>query len=263
MKSSNSRRRPRLVAWVTNLAVVVALAALPGAALAGEYPKAEKILDQFVKASGGKKAYDKIENRISEVTFSIPAAGISAPMMIYAARPNKVYTVLESEALGKIENGTDGETVWEISTMSGPAVKEGDERQEVLKNATFDRTVYWRDNFKSVETVGVDEVDGRSCYRVEQTPNWGSVETYCYDAETHLVSKVELTVVTQMGAIPMVMYPSDYREVDGIMVSYKATMEVMQQERIITTDSVKHNVEMTADRFALPAEIAELVTETE
>ena len=51
MKSSNNRRRPRLVAWVTTLAVVVALAALPGVALAEEYPKAEKILETLLPLS--------------------------------------------------------------------------------------------------------------------------------------------------------------------------------------------------------------------
>jgi hypothetical protein len=262
MNSSNNRRRPRFVTILTALAVVLAVAALPGVALAEDYPKAEKILDQFVKATGGKKAYDKIENRITEATFSIPAAGISAPITIYAERPNHVYTLLESDALGKIENGTNGEVVWEITTMAGPVVKEGDERQEFLKDAAFERVVYWQDNYKSVKTVGVDEVEGKSCYRVEQTPNWGNVETYCFDAESHLPVKVEMTVVTQMGAIPLVMYPSDYRKVDGILMSHKSKIVVMQQERIIETNSLKHNVDM-ADRFALPAEIAELAAKTE
>ena len=262
MNSSNNGRRPRLVAIATALVLVAAVGALPGLALAEEYPKAEKILDQFVKAAGGKKAYDKIKNRVTEATFSIPAAGISAPITIYAERPNHVYTLLESEALGKIENGTNGEVVWEMTTMAGPVVKEGDEREEFLKDATFERLVYWQDNFKSVETVGVEEVEGKSCYSIEMTPNWGNLETYCYDAESHLPVKVEMTVITQMGSIPMILYPSDYREVDGLLMSHKAKMIVMQGERTITTTSFKHNVDMT-DRFALPAEIAELAAKTE
>ena len=262
MNSSHNRRHPRLVAMATAVALVVAVAALPGVALAEEYPKAEKILDQFVKASGGKKAYDKIDNRLVEATFAMPAAGLTVPMTVYSARPNLAYSLMESEAIGKIENGTDGEVVWQNQTMSGPAVKEGDDRSDFLKRSTFERLVYWRDNFTKVETVGVDEVEGRKCYRVEQTPTWGDVETYCYDAETHLVTKGELTVVEMASKIPVTMYLSDYREVDGIMIAHKIRLVAMEQERIITTNNVQHNVDMT-DRFALPGEIAELVAETE
>ncbi len=262
MMLSKTTRLMRGIALAAVLALAAVVVATPSVAQES-LPKAEKVLDKFVKASGGKAAFDKLENRVVKGSFSIPAMGISAPLTVYSARPNKSYTVIESEALGKIEQGTDGEVVWEMSTMSGPVVKEGDERAELLKMSTFDRVVHWRDNFENVETVGTEEVDGQPCYSVRQTPKFGNEEVYCYDAVTYLPTKIEMTVMTQMGDFPMVMLPSDYRKVDGVLIAHKATIEVMQQERIITTESVEHNVDLPADRFALPEQIASMTAKTE
>ena len=41
--------------------------------------------------------------------------------------------------------------------------------------------------------------------------------------------------------------------------AHKARMKVMGQTRNIVTDSIKHNVEIPADRFKLPDEIQALV----
>ncbi|MDX1388499.1 MAG: hypothetical protein R3344_04885 [Acidobacteriota bacterium] len=226
-------------------------------------PEAEVILDKFVNACGGKTAFDKLENRVVKGSFTIPAMGLSAPLIAYSARPNKSYTLIESDAFGKIEQGTDGEVVWEISTMSGPVVKEGEERAELLKIATFDRVIYWRDNFKSVETVGIDEVDGQRCYRVKQTPKVGNDEFFCYDAVTYLPIRIQMTLTSEMGDIPMVMIPSDYRKVDGVLIAHKAAVQAMQVERVMVTESIEHNVDLAADRFAPPAQIASLLAETE
>ena len=263
MMLSKTARSMRGVALVASLALFTVVVATPSATAEESLPKAEKILDKFVKASGGKRAYDKLQNRVMKGTFSMPAMGISAPLTVYQARPNKNYTLIESDAFGKIEQGTDGEVVWEISTMTGPIVKEGDERSEFLKDAIFDRLVYWRDNFETVETIGTEEVDGQPCYNVKQTPKWGNVETYCYDTVTYLPVRIEMKVATQMGEIPMVMLPSDYQKVDGVLMAHKATVQVMQQERIITTESIEHNVDLPEDRFALPEQIASIATKSE
>ena len=263
MMLSKTTRFARSVSLAAMLALIAVVAATPSAIAEESLPPAEKVLDKFVKASGGQAAFDKFENRVVKGSFSMPAMGISAPLTVYSAKPNKSYTLIESEALGKIEQGTDGEVVWEISTMAGPAIKEGDERAELLKMSTFDRVINWRDNFQNVETIGTDEVDGQPCFKVKQTPTIGNDEIYCYDAVTYLPVKIEMTMMTQMGEIPMVMLPTDYRKVDGVQIAFKATIQVMQQERIITTESIDHNVDLSADRFALPAQIAAMVTTTE
>ncbi len=241
------------------LAVVLLLAGLGSSAFgqaSGEsLPKAEQILDRYVDAIGGLSALEKIRNRVIRFTTEIAGAGVTLSTTVYQARPNRSYTVLESPATGKIESGTDGEIAWTISALSGPQVFEGKEKATQLHVNTFDRLVYWRKAFKQVETAGIEDVNGKVCYKVFFTPLDLSPQTVLFDRETYLPAKVVMTIESRAGAVPAESYLSDYRAVDGILLAHKTVVRVMGQQRISTIDGVEHNVDLPADRFALPQEI--------
>ena len=222
-------------------------------------PDAEKILDKYVEVTGGKDAYAKLNNRVTKATLDFTAQGFKAKVTIYAARPNKLYSVAEAEAFGKIEKGTNGEVVWEKSMMTGAQIKEGDEKASILRSAEFDAVTNWRKLHKKVECVGVEEVDGKPCYKIVMTPNDGEPETRYYDQKSGLLVKTEMKLKMPMGLIPMEIFASDYKKVDGVLVPHKARVSVMGQERIMTTDSIEHNVELPADCFAVPEEIKQML----
>ena len=261
---SAARYDPKVYAGLacTLLAVLVIACFAGTGALraAGEkLPKGEKICDRYIEVTGGVKAYDKINNRVSKSTIDIPSQGMKLSMAIYAARPNRLYSIIESDVIGKMEKGISGDVVWEKSIMTGPVIKEGSERTQALQDATFDRLVHWRKIYKEAECVGVDTIAGRPCYKVVMTPKEGSPSTFYYEKESHLLAKVESVVESAAGRIPTESFLSDYREVDGIMIAHKITMHVMGQERVITVQSIENNVEMPQDRFMLPEDIKALV----
>lgn len=242
------------------VALLIALG-LAGTAIASaeNLPKAEKILDGYTKATGGKAAYEKVDNRITHSTFELIGQGIQASLTIYNAKPNRMYTLLESDSLGKIEKGTDGDVVWELTTMTGPSIKEGQERADVLREAILDKYVHWRKVYESVETVGHDEVDGRACFAVRVSPREGHPQTLCFDGESNLLVKVDAKMETAMGTIPVEAFPGDYREVGGILLPHETRIMVMGQQRRITTQKIEHNTQLGADRFELPSEIVALL----
>ena len=222
-------------------------------------PKGGAILDKYVEVTGGKAAYGKLTNRVTQATFEMVGQGLKFSMTIYAARPDKMYVVMESEAFGKIEKGTDGEVAWEINVMTGPQIKEGEERALVLRGATFDAVPDWRKLYKQAECVGVEAIDDKPCYKIVLTAKEGSPETRYYDKESNLVVKTEMSLKLPMGTITFEAYPSDYKRVDGILLPHKTRVMVMGSERIMTIESIKHNVKMPKDRFKLPEDIQTLV----
>jgi hypothetical protein len=226
---------------------------------AEKLPKAEEILDKYVEATGGQAAYDKLNNRMSKGTFELPALGIKGNLTIYAARPNKVYTLAESDASGKIEEGTDGHVAWELQMTTGPRVKEGEERALVMREATFDSATQWRKLYKKVECVGLEPVDGQPCYKVILTPAEGAPVTRFYDQKSGLLAKAEMNVTIPMGTIPVESYISDYKPVDGVLFPHKVRVLAVGIERFITINSIEHNVKMPKDRFKLPEEVQALV----
>lgn len=222
--------------------------------------KAEEILEKSIESTGGRAAYEKLRNRVTKGTFSIAGMDSKAEMITYAAAPRNQYVVINSEMLGKIESGTIGEVAWEITTIMGPQIKKGEERAAILRGATFNTDLHWKDLYKSVETVGVEDVDGRSAYKIIMTPQEGKPETAWYDKETFRNVKVETELETAMGTMPLVVRASEYKQVDGVLIPHKIVQEIVGLQKVeMFMESVEHNVEMPPDRFKIPPEIQALL----
>jgi hypothetical protein len=237
-------------------AAVIVLAGCPAAAQ--DAPPAAEVLDRFVEATGGIEAYDAVENRKTVASMDIPAQGMTFTLTMWSKRPNQVYTEIENAMVGKITKGVSGDVVWENSIMTGPVIREGDERESALREAAFERYVYWRDNFEKAELAGEETVDGTDTWKVVLTPASGEPSTMYFDKESGLLKRVDTVASTEMGKIPVEAHLSDYRDVDGIKLAFKTVISLLGQERVFTTESVEQNVEIPEGMFDLPGEIKAL-----
>lgn len=254
-----------MMKWMAALcaagALVLSAGSVPAAAqaAAAAVPAGDAVLAKYIDATGGVAAYDAIKNRVVHARMEILGAGIVLSLTVYAAPPSNTYTVVESEATGRIESGVSDGVAWENSAIRGAIVKDGVERDDALRDAIFDRMAHWKDHLKSAECTGVADVGGRPAYRVVATPKAGSPQTFYFDKESGLIVRTETMVQSPAGAVAVVAEPGDYRKVDGIMMPFTNRVELMGQKRVLSVEKVEHNVTLPADRFALPAEIKPLV----
>jgi hypothetical protein len=248
---------------LTGLALLALGGAVGGGVASTEtaLPAADVILDGYIEATGGEEAHGKVANRVTKSSVVIGAQGVTMNVTSYSARPNKRYTLIEADVFGKMEGGTDGTTVWEISPMTGARIKEGQEKTDALREAMFDRMINWRKVYKEAECVGIETVADKPVYKVILTPSDDKPHTYYFDQESKLLVKIELIAETPMGAFPAETFLEDYREVDGILQPFRTKVATMGQERVVTVDSIEQNVDLPADRFDLPAEIRALMEE--
>ena len=72
-----------------------------------ELPKAEQVFGWYIESTGGTAAYNKIKNRVTKSTLEILNQGIKLNLISNQEKPNKLYLVSESDAIGKIETGTN------------------------------------------------------------------------------------------------------------------------------------------------------------
>jgi hypothetical protein len=247
------RNRFLPVAFLAALACSIAVAA-PDAVL----PKADVILDKFVEATGGKSAYDKVHTEKWTGTFELIGKGVKGAVTAYRSEPNKSVTVIELEGIGSIQDGTDGQTAWTLSSLQGPRIKQGDERAVTMREASLRGAVDWRKMYKNAETTGVENVDDQPCYKVVLTPNEGKPETRYFDKKTNLLVKLTMQLASPMGEIPTETLVSDYKEQNGLTAPRKVHQKALGQEFLITINQVEYNVDMPKDRFDLPAEIKAL-----
>lgn len=246
-------------AVTTGIAAAQPKTAAPAQAKDAALPSGEALMAKYVDALGGQAAFDKIKNRVMEGSLDIAAAGIKLSLAVYSERPARMYMVADSDATGRIESGVVDGIAWENSAMRGAIVKDGAEKADALRDATFDRLIYWKDGAKSVECVAVADVDGKPAYKVVLTPKEGSAQTFYLDKETSLPVQVEAEMVAAGQKITLVSKPGDYRQVDGVKIPFSIKQVVMGQERTMTIEKVRHNVDLPADRFALPPAIKAIV----
>jgi len=220
-------------------------------------PKGEEILDKYVTVTGGKEAYEKIKSRVLTGTMEVGAQGIKGKITIYQAPPNKMYTLVEIGGLGKIQEGSDGKTAWEIG-LTGPRIKTGEEKANALRDATFDGDVQWRKLYKKAECVAEEKIDGKPCYKVELTTPEGKTRTAFYDKQSSLVVKMVSTEKSPMGEVTVEAFPSDYKKVDGILIPHKLQQKAAGQEIVIVFDKVEQNAKIPDNRFDLPDDIKKL-----
>jgi len=242
---------------ITTLAVCAAVAA--PAFAADTLPKAETILDRIVDASGGRAAFEKMHSLVISGSMEMTAMGIKGKMTSYHAAPDKMLVEVEIPGIGAIRDGWDGKVAWEMSAIQGPRIKQGDERAISAREGDFNSTLHWRDHFQKVETVGIEKVDGKDCYKVVMTPKEGSPETQYVDKQTNLPVKTEMTVKGPMGEIPMEASIQDYRKEGDLLMPHKMVQKAAGQEITITFDSVKINEDIPKEKFDLPEEIQALL----
>jgi len=257
MSRPGASSRTALCSLLLVLPVFVGAAADPGVGAA--LPTAEEIMDRYVEATGGREAYDRIENRLTKATLEFVGQGLSLDMTIYMARPNKIYTLIESDMIGKVEKGTDGETAWELSTMTGPQIMKGAQKADFLRDAVLDRLAHWRDEFVAAESAGTEAVGETECYKVVLTQRDGPPMTLFLDRESYLTVKMTMDLETPMGVVPMETFPGDFRKVDGLLLAHSGRVKLAGQERSMTVHSIEHNVDLPAGLFEPPEEILALV----
>jgi hypothetical protein len=241
------------------VAILAALACSIAAAAPDQtLPKGDLILDRYVEATGGKDAYDKVHTEKWTGTFELIGKGVKGAVTAYRSEPNKSVTVVELEGIGSIQDGTDGETAWSLSSLQGPRIKQGDERAVTMREAMLRGAVEWRKLYKSAETTGVENVDDQACFKVLLTPNEGKPETRYFDKKSNLLVKLTMQLPSPMGEVPTETLLSDYKEQNGVTAPRKVHQKALGQEFLITINQVEYNVDMPKDRFDLPAEIKAL-----
>jgi zinc protease len=218
-----------------------------------DLPTAETVLNQYIEATGGKVAYEKLKNRVATGTIEIPAANIKGTLKLTQAVPNKLAMVTELGPVGVQKRVTDGKNVWDFSTIGGDRELDGEEKEAFLRDADFYKELHWKELYTKVECVGIEDVAGKPAYKIVLTPKSGKSSTDFYDKTSHLLVKQTETVTTPMGDLLAEEYPSDYKTVDGVLMPLTITQKVQTQEIVLKLTDIKHNVELPADAFKRPS----------
>lgn len=218
-------------------------------------PPPQQIFDRHIEVTGGREAYEKLRNVLTQGTITVTRSGQSMGFTEYKAAPNKHLQVIEPEDGEPSREGCDGETVWRLPEAQDPLIFEGSSKTTLMREGAFNRLLYLADLYEIVETVGVEEIDGVECYHVLMTPPQGLSESNFYGVESGLLVMRRVLVGGRYGEVPREVTFSEYEETGGIRSPRKSSKTQLGQEFVTTIDSVEYNVDLADDFFDLPDEV--------
>ncbi len=221
---------------------------------AEDLPGPQKIVDNHVKAIGGKDALAGVKSSIQKGNLMIVAMGMSGTLTSYVALPN-AKSIMALDGFGEFLSGIKDGTPWSSNMMEGDQVLDGVEAQNALQQADPQMWLHWQDYYPSAETVGEEAVGDATAYKVVFTPEEGEARTYWFDKESGL----NIQSISAGPGGPSTITIEDYRDVGGVLVAHKNIIEGAQGAVEITFESIEYNAEIDPSIFDVPEAIAALM----
>ncbi|MEO7273406.1 MAG: hypothetical protein ABIX28_02805 [Vicinamibacterales bacterium] len=228
--------------------------AAPDAAL----PAARTIIDRHIAAVGGRKAILARNSMHATGTVSIASQGMTGPVEVFAAKPNKMLQRLSISGIGQIEEGFDGTVGWSLSPMTGPSLAQGPELEQKRFDADFYSELHEPARYESMSTVEKATFEGRPCYKVRLARRGGVEEFEFYDVETGLKAGGITTRESPMGPITATTVEGGYRRFGALLQATTLTSTAMGLQQSVTLTTVEFDT-VSPSVFEAPAAIKALV----
>jgi zinc protease len=215
-------------------------------------PDAEQILNRYVEAAGGRKAWLKIQSRVSMGKIEVTSMSLSGTVLIHEKAPNRVLTTIIL-AGSAFRQGFDGTVGWTDDPQDGLREQTGAELLEVRRQADFYSPLDLHDTYKKFNVRGSDKVGAHDVFVVEAFPSdGGDPDTMFFDTQTGFPIRIVGERHTPDGTLRIEEEFEDYREVDGIKLPFTIRQTSAESSFTMKLNEVRHNVDLDDSEFRKP-----------
>jgi zinc protease len=213
---------------------------------------ADQILENYIKAIGGRENWKKLTTRISTGTIDVPAMNLSGLVTVREKAPNRsIFTVNFNGAV--FQQGFDGTIGWSDDPQNGLREQAGDELAETKRDSDFYHPLDLKQIYSKMTVTGTDKIDDRDAYVVEASSGDLGTDKIYFDAQSGLVLRIVGQHHTMEGRATFTEDFSDFREVDGIKLPYTVHQESASSTFTIKFTEIRHNEAIEDAAFAKPA----------
>ncbi len=220
-----------------------------------DLPTVDQVLEKHIAAVGGKAAIEKINTRIMKGTFETPTFGASGTTELMVKAPNKAVSKTTVEGYGVVGSGSDGETAWAQSPEIGIQDLKGAALSRAMRTAVFHSELKLKEIYPKMSVSGKEKVGERDAIVIDTVAKDGEAGKLYFDAETWLLVRQDGLTDGQNGAaVPIRMFFSEYKAVDGVQVPHTMRQETPEIVLISKFTDVKQNVPVDDAVFKKPAQ---------
>jgi hypothetical protein len=223
-----------------------------------DLPSARVVIDRHIQAIGGRAAILAHKSTHAVGTIAMPATGITGPIDVYAAAPDKSFVKISLGGVGDLLEGFDGTHGWTLQPMMGPMLKQGKELAEKKFDSDYYSDLHEPERYASMKTIEKTTFEGRPCYKISLVRKDGGEEIEYYDTETRLRVGTVQTRETPMGPITATQVLSDYKKFGALLLPTTMKQTAMGVEQLLKVTSVEFD-NVAPSTFDLPAQIKALI----
>lgn len=239
-------------------AVILSLSLIGASTLLAAEKEAtvDAVLEKYVKAIGGKEAWNKVETR--RVKAELKANDATSEWTSEAKAPNKFHSRADVPGVGQIEDGFDGKTAW-AKGLDGLRVKKDDELRRAERQADFRRETHLKEVFPELKSAGTEMLNGEEVQVLEGAPSPTSKDRFSFSTKSGLLVRQQTKFDREGTPWEIDTELSDYREVDGVKYPHHHHTKIIIDgnpvfEFELKVKEIKHNEKIDDAPFAKPAE---------
>lgn len=242
--------------------VLCGLTVMTNTTMAQDKVTVEDVIKLHIKQLGGEEKLKAIKTIETQSVMLLPGpTGEMEAEVDQIQDGNKFLMVMNLPGLGEIQQGSDGKHFWTINPFQGDKLM--DKEETAMAREQFSSpfpALQWLKGYDGKITMkGEADVDGTQCYKLEFTPAVGNPMTRFFAVDSGQMLRMDAVQKGMAGEVKVEVYPSDFKEVDGISVPFKQVTSMEQGELTMEVDSIKFNEEISASKFKLPTSIQKLV----
>lgn len=221
-------------------------------------PPAKEVIAKFVQAVGGKEAILKQNSQRLKGKWEMASVGQGGDFELLRAKPNKQVLRVKMGDQGQIVNGYDGKVGWMLNPFTGPMLLEGKMLDQASEEAEFYNVLHEEKSFKSMETAGVSQFDGKEAIELKLVTKSGREIREFYDAKTSLLIGTKAVHESPQGPNEVTVAFHDYKKMGDVLQPTRLTVKGEGFEQVLTISSIEYD-SVPGKEFDLPDEIKSLL----
>ncbi len=214
-------------------------------------PDAKKLLAESVEALGGAAKIEAIHSYYIVSTMTVDGLGIHGTANTWW-RDGDFYVETDMPGVGRMRLGSKGGAVWSDDPINGLRTITGVEAEQAAWSTSRSLPLDWQRYFKSAETTEISEDGGQRLAVITFISPTGDEVLLRLDMKTKMPISQSFKQANPLGAMPVTVTFSDYREVAGTQVAYKQLVDASLTKMSSVIETFEINAEVPAEKFEPP-----------
>lgn len=211
-------------------------------------------LEEIIKKYSEANKQDKIASvNTVKITGKMSMMGMDLPLEMYMKKPNMIKTVtnINGQEMISVFDGVKGYSINPMTGSTVPVEMTADQVKQTQNSNIFQN--YMANYLKEgkLKLAGEENVKDKPAFKINANIGEGNSMDMFIDKASYLL--VKTTTSVNSGGMPMnvEVYPSDYKETNGVLLPMKTTTSAQGMEFMIIFEKVEVDIPIEDSVFKI------------